>query len=97
MQITYVGGASGHDIVLMDLSAIPPGSFNGVQVLPNGTVQLGGTGLPGGLYQVQANANLNTTNWLVIGTALANFNGAFSFVDTNAPSFPMRYYRFLLP
>ena len=46
---------------------------------------------------MQANANLNTTNWLVIGTALANFNGAFTFVDTNAPSFPMRFYRFLLP
>jgi fibronectin-binding autotransporter adhesin len=97
MKITYVGGASGRDIVLMDLSAIPPGSFSGIQVLPNGHVQVGGTGTPGALYDVQANANLNTTNWVLIGTALANFNGAFSFVDTNAPSFPMRFYRFLLP
>lgn len=94
---TSGGGASGHDIVLTDLSALPPGSFSGIQVLPNGHVQVGGTGTPGALYDVQANANLNTTNWLLIGTALANFNGAFSFVDTNAPSFSMRFYRFLLP
>lgn len=97
MQITYVGGATGRDIVLTDLSAIPPGSFSGIQILPNGHAQVGGTGTPGALYDVQANADLNTTNWVLIGTALANFNGAFSFVDTNAPSFPMRFYRFLLP
>jgi autotransporter-associated beta strand protein len=97
MSITYLGGVSGRDIVLTDLSAIPPGSFGGIQMLPNGHVQVGGTGTPGVLYTVEANANLNTTNWLAIGTALANFNGAFSFVDTNAPSFPMRFYRFVLP
>jgi fibronectin-binding autotransporter adhesin len=97
MQITYVGGASGREIVLMDLAAIPPGSFSGIQVLTNGAVQVGGTGTPGVLYEVQANANLNTTNWILIGTATGNFNGAFSFIDTNAPVFPMRFYRFLLP
>ena len=97
MQITYAGGASGRDIVLMDLAAIPPGSFSGIQVLTNGTVQIGGQGTPGVLYDVQANANLTTTNWLVIGSVTGDFNGAFSFIDTNAPSFPMRFYRFLLP
>lgn len=97
MQITYAGGASGREIVLMDLAAIPPGSFSGIQVLTNGTVQIGGQGTPGVLYDVQANANLTTTNWLVIGSVTGDFNGAFSFIDTNAPSFPMRFYRFLLP
>ena len=97
MQITYAGGASGREIVLMDLAAIPPGSFSGIQVLTNGTVQIGGQGTPSVLYDVQANANLTTTNWLVIGSVTGDFNGAFSFIDTNAPSFPMRFYRFLLP
>ena len=97
MSITYAGGASGHDIVLTDLSAIPPGSFSGIQVLTNGHVQLGGTGTPGALYDVEANANLNTTNWFVIGTALANFNGVISFTDTNTVQHPMRFYRFVLP
>lgn len=97
LQITYLGGANSRDIVLMDMSAISAGSFSGVQVLTNGTVQIGGQGTPGVTYAVQANADLNTTNWVPIGTATGNFNGAFTFIDTNAPSFPVRFYRCLLP
>ena len=97
MQITYVGGASGHDIVLTDLVVPQAGSINGIQRMPDGTIQLGGQGAPGALYEVRANTNLNTTNWILIGTVTANLNGAFSFVDTNAPSLPMRFYKFVLP
>jgi autotransporter-associated beta strand protein len=97
MQITYVGGASGHDIVLTDLVVPQAGNISGIQRSPDGTIQLGGQGTPGALYDVQANADLNTTNWLVIGSVTGNFNGAFTFVDTNAPGFPKRFYRFVMP
>ena len=49
-------------------------------------------------YFVLANTNLNTTNWVQIGNATGHaFTGNFSFTDTNAASFLMRFYRFLLP
>jgi autotransporter-associated beta strand protein len=97
LQITYLGGAGGGDIVLMDLSAIPPGSFSGIQRLPNGTIQIGGTGTPGVTYEVQANDDLNSTNWLLLGTSTASVNGAFTFSDPGARHLPMRFYRFVLP
>ena len=43
------------------------------------------------------NTNIATTNWLTIGSTQANGSGVFSFTDTNAPSFPMRFYGVLSP
>jgi hypothetical protein len=60
-------------------------------------MQLNGTGAGGVLYGVEANANLSTTNWIAIGSALAAGNGQFSFVDTNAAAFSQRFYRLKAP
>ena len=49
--------------------------------------QLNVTGVPGYNYAVQASTNLG--DWLTLRTNAA----PFSFADTNAASFPMRYYR----
>jgi hypothetical protein len=35
--------------------------------------------------------------WSNLGTALATNGGVFSFTDTNAPLFPIRFYRALSP
>lgn len=95
-KITYKGG-SGNDVVLTQMSVSTPPSSSGITQLPNGHMQVGGEGIPGQLYTVQANTNLNTTNWVLIGTSTADAGGHFSFVDTNAPNFAMRFYRFLIP
>lgn len=97
MQISYQGGANGREIVLMDLVAIPPSTITGIQRLPDGTFQIGGTGTPGVTYEVQANADLNTTNWLTIGSVTGDFNGALTFVDPGQTRFSIRFYRFLQP
>ena len=41
--------------------------------------------------------NLAETNWLNIGSPLANSAGVFIFTDTNAPLFPLRFYRAVFP
>lgn len=94
-SVTNVAGGDGSDIGAFEF--IPPPQFISIAALADHTVALQGAGLSNSTYTIQANSNLNTTNWTVIGTAPANGSGAFSFTDTNAPSFPMRFYRALSP
>ncbi len=96
MQITYLT-AGGKEVTLIDQSTTLPNTFGGITRGTNGSITLNGTGTIGVTYSVQANTNLNTTNWIVIGSSLANFNGALTFVDTNATNFAMRFYRFAQP
>ena len=60
-------------------------------------IDLTGSGAPATNYLVQANEALGTTNWVNIGNATADTNGVVSFSDTNAPSFPRRFYRLQWP
>ncbi|HZM03228.1 MAG TPA: DUF433 domain-containing protein [Candidatus Saccharimonadales bacterium] len=56
----------------------------------NGTILLQTYGSPGQSFDFQASANLQT--WLDLGSTLADTNGFVQFTDTNAPSFPYRFY-----
>jgi hypothetical protein len=56
---------------------------------------LQGSGSAGVVYTVQGNTNLNTTNWVALGTAPASTNGTLRF--TNTSSFPQRFYRLKAP
>jgi autotransporter-associated beta strand protein len=95
-QISYQGGIGSNDVVLTHLAA-PPSQISSLVTVTNGFEQLLGAGLSNLIYVIQANTNLATTNWLTIGNVQANSNGVFSFTDTSAPSFPMRFYRVLSP
>jgi autotransporter-associated beta strand protein len=90
-QISYIGG-TGNDVVL---TRSPATRFTSVARLGNGQVQLVATGgLSGFSYTVEAATNLNPIiQWFKVGSAFANSGGQFLFTDTNAPLFPMRYYR----
>ena len=68
--------------------------ITGLVLQTNGNTTLNGTGLIGATYFIEANTNLGTTNWLTLGSVLPNFNGDITLTGTNAPSFPMRFYRF---
>ena len=56
----------------------------------NGTILLQTYGSPGQSFDFQASANLQT--WLDLGATVADTNGFVQFTDTNAPSFPYRFY-----
>lgn len=94
-QISYKGG-DGNDIMLTQLSSSAP-HIGGITPSGNGGIQLKGTGAAGVTYNVEANTNLSRTNWVKIGSGLADVNGQVSFVDTNAASFQRRFYRFKSP
>jgi autotransporter-associated beta strand protein len=96
-KITYKGGVSSNDVVLTQVTVATPPNSTGITKLPNGQMQIGGQGIANMPYSVQANANLNTTNWIIIGATTADAAGKFSFIDTNAPNFPIRFYRFVIP
>jgi hypothetical protein len=74
--------------------SLSPSRLTGVVALPNGTRQIQGLGLPHLTYAIQAASNLNpVVQWSDLGASAANGSGVFSFTDTNAPLFPMRFYR----
>jgi hypothetical protein len=59
----------------------------------NGDFHLSGIGGANTPYQVQANTNLATTNWQMIGAATADNAGVIQFDDATANQ-PQRFYRF---
>ena len=62
-----------------------------------GSVEITGSGAPTTNYMVQANDLLGTTNWVNLGSAVANTNGVVTFTDTNANLFLRRFYRLQWP
>ncbi len=95
LSISYQGG-DGNDVVLY--AGTPPARLTGITASPNGVAQIQGLGLSNLTYTIQAATNLNPViQWSGIGAALANTNGVFSFTDTNATLFPMRFYRAISP
>jgi fibronectin-binding autotransporter adhesin len=96
-SITYAGGASGKDVVLTQLTAPSAATFGGITKLDDGAIQLGGSGSPGLAYDIFAATNLTGAPWIKLGSVTADGNGALAFIDNDAPSFAMRFYRFVLP
>jgi fibronectin-binding autotransporter adhesin len=95
-RISYTAG-SGNDVVLTRIS--PPTAFDAISVLTNASTHLQATGaLAGFSYFIQAATNLNPViQWTNVGSVVPGSNGIVSFTDTNAPLFPMRFYRMLSP
>jgi fibronectin-binding autotransporter adhesin len=91
LKITYVGG-TGNDVVLYQGN--PPSHLTAITSISNGAKQIQGMGLSNLTYTIQAVTNLTPPNtWSNLGPATADNSGVFSFVDTNAPLFPIRFYR----
>ena len=63
----------------------------------DGSVTLGLTGAPGYTYVLETTANLlPPTDWLPMATNTLGTNGVWQFTDTNAVTFPQRFYRLKL-
>lgn len=67
-----------------------------VTIQPDGSALVDGQGAPGKTYRILA-ANDVTGPYAEIGTATADTTGAFSFIDTDAPNHPTRFYRAVWP
>jgi autotransporter-associated beta strand protein len=96
-KITYKGG-DGNDVVLIQTSPVNGPQVSGVEKLPDGNIQIGGTGFPNTVYKVEATQNLTPpAQWTVLGSVLSDALGKMQFQDMNATNCPMRFYRFVLP
>jgi hypothetical protein len=66
-----------------------------ISPLAQGEYLLQGDGTPDVVFNVEANTNLATTNWTLVGTAPADATGALRF--TNSSVFPQRFFRLHSP
>ncbi len=65
----------------------------GIQMLPDSSVNLTCSGVPGQSYRIQATTNLTAPVWTIIATNTANANSLFSYIDLDAKFCPCRFYR----
>jgi hypothetical protein len=88
VTITNVAGSVSSSPALLTVLPAAPSHIDSILVLPDGTVQLTGSG-DAGSYTIEASTNL--TDWHQLLTVV-NTNGTFLWVDstTNAPQ---RFYR----
>ncbi len=91
----FVTGYSQNTSGGSDITTIKYGSITNLQKDNDGSVQLQFYGTPGQSYNFQATTNF--LNWTNLGSSLADTNGLFQFLDTNAPLFPLRFYRWYYP
>jgi len=93
-NVTVTGTNSPANIVLYPLGRTPPRLTGGTY--GNGQFQLTLTGNPDAMYRIEMTTNLsNPASWVALRTNTA-FGGTFTFLDTNAPRVPPRFYRAVL-
>lgn len=73
--------------------------ISSIIVLPDGSVQINGTGAPAGYYLIQVTSNLgDPSSWTTISTIMADsVTGVIQWIDTDAPNHPLRFYRLATP
>jgi len=91
----YVTGYSTNASGGSDITTIKYAYPSVVQRNSDGSIQLQFFGVPGQTYDCQATTNF--LNWINLGSSLADTNGQLQFLDTNAPLFPRRFYRWSAP
>ena len=77
---------------------VPQPLLTGLVSQPDGFAQISGQGKTSVTYGIEAAGELTAPiSWQRIGSNTANGSGLFLFTDTNAPAFPMRFYRAVYP
>lgn len=96
---TISDGYGGTATALIQILIEPPtiGTLNivGIETLSDGTRRIRFAGVPSFTYHVEASSDLAVWTWL--GDVTAGANGSFEFIDSEAPLFPIRYYRSTWP
>lgn len=91
----YVTGYSANASGGSDITTIKYASLPSIQKNSDGSIQLQFFGTPGTNCTFQSATDL--LHWTDLGSAFADTGGIFQFTDTNAPSFPYRFYRWRVP
>ena len=91
----YVTGYSANANGGTDITTIKYGNLTNLQKKSDGSIQLQFFGTPGQNYNFQATTNF--MSWNNLGSSPADTNGILEFLDTNAPLFPSRFYRWSSP
>jgi hypothetical protein len=86
------------DDLIVTFAALSPQITSIASNPTNGFAQIFGLGESNLVYGIEAATNLDSpVFWQRIGANNADVTGLFQFTDTNAPVFPMRFYRALTP
>lgn len=85
-------GAIGETNVTVTIGTLPVHVLDPVGFQTNRAFKLCMAGQPGSNYAIEAVTDLQTTNWVVLGT-MENTNGIWRFSDTTATNAAWRYYR----
>jgi autotransporter-associated beta strand protein len=92
-SVSYHGG-DGNDVELTTLGG--PVQIQGIHLSADAAV-ITATGIPGVTYWVEASTNLSVPNgWVTVDFIFADIDGSMIFEDFDSPSFPQRFYRFVL-
>jgi hypothetical protein len=91
----YVTGWSTTSSNLTEITTIKYVPFQSIAVETNRAVSLQFPGTPGTSNRVQATVDF--LDWSDLGFSIADPNGLLHFQDTNAPTFPFRFYRTVSP
>jgi len=87
VQVTNTFGSITSSNAVLSVYSSAAATLNPPMISEGNPIQFGVAGVPGFNYAVQASTNLFDWDWLITNSS------PFSFVDTNAASFPQRFYR----
>jgi uncharacterized repeat protein (TIGR03803 family) len=90
---TRHGGPARRGVVYRVRVAQLPFKLTSIERLANGHVHIQGLGAPLTAHSLEATGELLLQPFAAIGQAMADSEGRFSFIDTNAASFSRRFYR----
>jgi len=74
-----------------------PAQSMSLSMMADGCANISCAGYPNQAYLVQATTSLSSPSWATIATNTAGSGGLFSYVDADAPNFPVRFYRTSTP
>ena len=105
---SYVNNASGLRLLrtnaTLQVLIVPPAPpstnppvITRIVANPNGSVTLNFLGATNRTHWLQANTNLPGGTWVSLSTNISDANGAWTFTDSGATNFPLRFYRAVLP
>lgn len=95
-QITGVGSVDGNTHAYLLTLAPTQLRITSITRLENGHVLIRGEGTPAQTYAVEA-ANTAQSRFTQLAIMTAGNDGGLEFEDSDAPSFPRRFYRFVAP
>ncbi len=88
---SYSYGRGNEPLILVTANLTQPEMLSGC--FTNAGFHITGRGAANLQYQIQATANLTTTNWQILGTVAADGAGGIQFDDTTVSNQPQRFYR----